>query len=359
MRLEGAPSAWKPLISVSLLTLTITPPHAFGVEATRIISMELGGYRFYPDAIVVREGERVQLELNNTDEVTPHNFTLKDKGRGIHVSADVDAEKTETVEFIAPAAGTYRFYCDKKMILMKSHRDKGMQGTLLVKSATGDQAMRVLLVSANREQIPDPVFPLGLAYVAAAAQLAGHQVAVADLCFGRHPLAALKRQVSIFIPISVDCRCATSTMPPIGAPGETEASIRATCRTLRRMNPTAVIAMTGVRLYPGTPMTNALIEQGRIRKEDIGLLPIFYVEPEIADFLPYHLRQEALETGNWVLPGLAAPLMAGSQKILRALGISGPLWRLLETFWTHSLNRGKFKRPNTSWGIPHPRRKIV
>jgi hypothetical protein len=29
--------------------------------------------------------------------------------------------------------------------------------------------MRVLLVSANRERIPDPIFPLGLACVAAAA----------------------------------------------------------------------------------------------------------------------------------------------------------------------------------------------
>ena len=28
--------------------------------------------------------------------------------------------------------------------------------------------MRVLLVSANREHLPDPIFPLGLAYIAAA-----------------------------------------------------------------------------------------------------------------------------------------------------------------------------------------------
>jgi hypothetical protein len=36
--------------------------------------------------------------------------------------------------------------------------------------------MRVLLVSANRERIPDPIFPPGLAYVAAAARQAGHVV---------------------------------------------------------------------------------------------------------------------------------------------------------------------------------------
>jgi radical SAM superfamily enzyme YgiQ (UPF0313 family) len=144
-----------------------------------------------------------------------------------------------------------------------------------------------------------------------------------------------------------------------GAPGETETSIRATCRALRRMQPTAVVAMTGVRLYPGTPLTNELIEQGRVAKDAIGLVPAFYIEPEIADFLPRHLRQQALAAGNWVLPGLAAPILPGSQRLLRGLGVSGPLWRLLQSRWMHVLNRTRFRRPNTSWGVPHPRRKVV
>jgi radical SAM superfamily enzyme YgiQ (UPF0313 family) len=43
--------------------------------------------------------------------------------------------------------------------------------------------MRVLLVSANQERSPDPVAPLGLCYVATAAERAGHDVHVLDLCF--------------------------------------------------------------------------------------------------------------------------------------------------------------------------------
>lgn len=135
---KGALPEWKFLLCAILFTLLVKPPYAFGGEATRIMSIELGDYRFYPDTLVVREGERVQLELTNTDGVTPHNFTLKDKARDVHVSVDVGADKTETVEFIAPAAGTYKFYCDKKMIFMQGHRDKGMQGTLVVEPATGD-----------------------------------------------------------------------------------------------------------------------------------------------------------------------------------------------------------------------------
>ncbi len=144
-----------------------------------------------------------------------------------------------------------------------------------------------------------------------------------------------------------------------GAPGETQASIRSTCRALRRMNPTAVVAMTGVRLYPGTPMTSTLIEQGRIEARDIGLAPAFYIEPEVAEFLPQYLTQQAHEAGNWVLPGLAAPILPISQRILRGIGVSGPLWRLLHKPWMHTLNRTKFKRPNTSWGVPHQKGKVL
>jgi len=144
-----------------------------------------------------------------------------------------------------------------------------------------------------------------------------------------------------------------------GAPGETRASIRATCTALRRMKPTAVVAMTGVRLYPGTPLTNSLIDQGRITASAIGLLPAFYVEPEVADFLPGYLQQQAYEAGNWVLPGLAVPILPVSQRLLRGLGISGPLWGLLQNRWMPVFNRTRFRRPNTSWGVPHPKRRVV
>jgi radical SAM superfamily enzyme YgiQ (UPF0313 family) len=143
-----------------------------------------------------------------------------------------------------------------------------------------------------------------------------------------------------------------------GAPGETESSVRATCLALRRMNPTAVVAMTGVRLYPGTPLTQLLVSQGHVKAKDIGLLPAFYIDPAVTDFLPVFLQQQAHAAGNWVLPGLVPPLLPASQKILRGLGVSGPLWRLLRKPWIYYFNRGKFRRPNTSWGVPNRKRKV-
>ena len=144
-----------------------------------------------------------------------------------------------------------------------------------------------------------------------------------------------------------------------GAPGETEASVRVSCEALRAMRPTAVVAMTGVRLYPGTPLTLRMAAEGRIRPGEVGLEPFFYIEPAVRDFLPAYLQQQAREAGNWVLPGLSPPLLPASQRLLRALGVSGPLWRLLRFSAMRAASRTKFRRPNTSWGIPNLRRKVL
>src|SRR3989449_9825915 len=50
---------------------------------------------------------------------------------------------------------------------------------------SAEDAVRLLLVSANQERSPDPVAPLGVCYVAAAAAQAGHDVRVLDLCFSQ------------------------------------------------------------------------------------------------------------------------------------------------------------------------------
>jgi radical SAM superfamily enzyme YgiQ (UPF0313 family) len=144
-----------------------------------------------------------------------------------------------------------------------------------------------------------------------------------------------------------------------GAPGETRDSVSATCRALRNMNPTAIVAMTGVRLYPGTPLTMSLIKEGKINADDVGLLPTFYIDPAVSDFLPGFLQQQAYETGNWVLPGLVDPIQPVSQRVLRGLGIAGPLWRLFHNPWMQWFYRSNFKRPSTSWGVPNASKKVV
>jgi len=103
----------------------------------------------------------------------------------------------------------------------------------------------------------------------------------------------------------------------------------------------------------------SLIEEGRVQQEDIGLIPAFYIDPAVIGFLPEFLIGQAHEAGNWVLHGLVEPIHPGRQRVLRGLGISGPLWRLFQKTLIRKIYSGNFKRPETSWGDPRTTRKII
>ncbi|MDP2158253.1 MAG: lipid biosynthesis B12-binding/radical SAM protein [Nitrospirota bacterium] len=60
--------------------------------------------------------------------------------------------------------------------------------------------MRVLLVSPNREHLPDPVFPLGLSYIASAIINHGHAVRVIDLCFSEDTDSDIREAINAFQP---------------------------------------------------------------------------------------------------------------------------------------------------------------
>ena len=60
--------------------------------------------------------------------------------------------------------------------------------------------MRILLISVNRERMPFPVFPLGLAYIAGALKEGSHQIEVMDLCFSQEVSVDLQNVLHRFRP---------------------------------------------------------------------------------------------------------------------------------------------------------------
>ena len=60
--------------------------------------------------------------------------------------------------------------------------------------------MKVLLVSPNVESLPDPVFPIGLAYITAVLKENGIQNQVLDLCFVQGYEAAIESAINLFQP---------------------------------------------------------------------------------------------------------------------------------------------------------------
>ena len=121
-----------------VLVMLISGPfaaHAADADAQQV-TVHLGDYRFQPANIEVIAGRPVELTLVNDDKITPHNFTLKEPAAGLDLSANVSGGESTTLRFTPQTAGTYPLYCNKKLPFMKSHRERGMEGKLVVKSAS-------------------------------------------------------------------------------------------------------------------------------------------------------------------------------------------------------------------------------
>lgn len=118
--------------------LLITVPLAARAADAEVqqVAVHLGDYRFQPETIEVAAGRPVELTLVNDDKITPHNFTLKEPAAGLDLSANVSGGESTTLRFTPQTAGTYPLYCNKKLPFMKSHRERGMEGKLVVKSAS-------------------------------------------------------------------------------------------------------------------------------------------------------------------------------------------------------------------------------
>ncbi|MCI0568040.1 MAG: cupredoxin domain-containing protein [Acidobacteria bacterium] len=88
---------------------------------------------YHPNHLIVRAGKPVELVLKSLTTITPHNFILKEPEAGLNVEEEIGAGKTVTVKFTPTRPGTYTFYCDKRLLFFKSHREKGMEGRLEVR----------------------------------------------------------------------------------------------------------------------------------------------------------------------------------------------------------------------------------
>jgi len=101
---------------------------ADGVQRVAILG---GGYFYSPNYVVVKVNVPVELSLTKESGMTPHDFAIKAPEAGIDVSVSLDT-KPQLVKFTPTKVGKYPYVCTKKMVFMKSHKDKGMEGTLEV-----------------------------------------------------------------------------------------------------------------------------------------------------------------------------------------------------------------------------------
>lgn len=128
------------LIAVFLASPAVSSPQEQGktyraaVDMDNVQRVEVtgGSYFFKPDHIIVTENIPVEFKVRKEPSILPHNLTIKAPEAGIDVEVALSSGETKTVRFTPTKKGKYEFYCNKKFLFFKSHREKGMKGVLEV-----------------------------------------------------------------------------------------------------------------------------------------------------------------------------------------------------------------------------------
>ena len=125
------PSIPAPAIESSATSApVVVPMDSDGVQRVTIV---VDSYSYTPSHLQVQMGKPVELILHSVTIITPHNFVLKEPAAGLMLEQDVPPGKGTVVRFTPMQSGLFKFYCDKKLLFFKSHRDKGMEGLLDVR----------------------------------------------------------------------------------------------------------------------------------------------------------------------------------------------------------------------------------
>ena len=99
-----------------------------GVQRIKILA---GSYFFNPDYVIVKVNIPVELTISKEPGITPHNFVIKQPDAGIDIEESLSKEP-KPIKFTPNKVGKYPFYCSKKLLFFKSHRDRGMEGIIEV-----------------------------------------------------------------------------------------------------------------------------------------------------------------------------------------------------------------------------------
>lgn len=115
-----------------------------------------------------------------------------------------------------------------------------------------------------------------------------------------------------------------------GAPGENRTSLKEGFATIRKLKGDAIIAMIGIRIYPGTELEKISIREGVITSRTNLLFPRFYLSSGIStDELTAKVKEVTLANPHCIVPGLGIRSSEAMYSILRKHYREGPLWGYL------------------------------
>jgi len=135
-----------------------------------------------------------------------------------------------------------------------------------------------------------------------------------------------------------------------GGPGEDEETIEESFLLMDQINPTAIIAMLGIRIYPGTELERIALSQDVIPQDANLIYPHFYISPKLGGRLSQIVQEKALARQRWIVPGLEINITKNLMEQIRRFRIRGPLWELvgrMKRSRIRPLGNSKSKAPNS------------
>jgi plastocyanin domain-containing protein len=104
---------------------------AVDVDGVQHVNILAGDYFFRPKHIIVKVNVPVMFVVRVEPGIIPHGLVLRAPGANISIDEDLSRE-SQIFTFTPSAPGKYAFYCPKKLLFLKSHREHGMEGILEV-----------------------------------------------------------------------------------------------------------------------------------------------------------------------------------------------------------------------------------
>jgi radical SAM superfamily enzyme YgiQ (UPF0313 family) len=111
-----------------------------------------------------------------------------------------------------------------------------------------------------------------------------------------------------------------------GGPGETLETLETSFQNSRRLPGSVILAVVGMRIYPGTPLARRAMAEGCVAANTDLLAPAYYLATGLSEDAVFErLRDFARRAPNWIV-GEPPPDFEKLVARLRRRGIVGPLW---------------------------------
>ena len=126
-----------------------------------------------------------------------------------------------------------------------------------------------------------------------------------------------------------------------GGPGETRETLERGFQASLRLKNAVMMAVVGMRVYPGTPLFQKALAEGGIGRDTDLLRPTYYLAPGLSvDGVFDQLKDFARRAPNWIV-GDPVPAYTSLIERLRKKGAVGPLWSYFSTIqrlWPKGVN---------------------